>query len=102
MASTLPWTILRAGGLTDQSGTGRVQLGTRIPFGDISRADVAPTAVAVPASIGHAWGLVNGTVPVTEAVAPVAAGRRPRPTARNLAAAASRPATRRLKSCSLP
>ncbi len=35
MASTLPWTILRPGGLTDQPGTGRVQLGTHVPFGDI-------------------------------------------------------------------
>jgi NAD(P)H-binding len=52
MASTLPWTILRPGGLTDQPGTGRVQLGTHVPFGDIPRADVAA----------------------------VAAGRRPRPT----------------------
>jgi hypothetical protein len=70
MASTLPWTILRPGGLTDQPGTGRVQLGPHAPFGDIPRADVAATAVAVlasPASVGHAWGLVSGTAPVTEA-----------------------------------
>ena len=62
MASTLLWTILRPGGLTDQPGTGRVQLGTHVPFGDIPRADVAATAVATlasPASVGHAWGLVS-------------------------------------------
>jgi len=64
MASTLPRTILRPGGLTDQPGTGRIQLGTHVPFGDIPRADVAATAVsalASPASAGHAWGLVSGT-----------------------------------------
>jgi uncharacterized protein YbjT (DUF2867 family) len=67
MASALPWTILRSGGLTDQPGTGRVQLGTHVPFGDIPRADVAATAVAAlasPASAGHAWGLVSGTPPL--------------------------------------
>ena len=79
MASTLPWTILRPGGLTDQPGTGRVQLGTHVPYGDIPRADVAATAVAAlasPASAGHAWSLVRGTTPVTEAVAAAAAGQR--------------------------
>jgi hypothetical protein len=54
MASTLTWAILRPGGLTDQPGTGPVQLGTHVPFGDIPRADVA--ALASPASAGHAWG----------------------------------------------
>jgi len=81
MASTLPWTILRPGGLTDQPGTGRVQLGTHVPFGDIPRADVAATAIAAPAtpaSAGHAWSLVSGTAPVTEAVAAAAAGQRER------------------------
>jgi uncharacterized protein YbjT (DUF2867 family) len=77
VASTLPWTILRPGGLTDQPGTGRVQLGAHVPFGDIPRADVAATAVAVlasPASAGRAWSLVSGTTPVTEAVTAVAEG----------------------------
>ena len=75
MASTVPWTILRAGSLTDQRGTGRVRLGASTPFGDISRADVAATAIAAlasPASAGHAWSLVSGTTPVAKAVAAAA------------------------------
>ena len=78
MTSTLPWTILRPGGLTDQPGTSRVQLGTHVPYGDIPRADVAATAataLASPASAGHAWGRVCGTAPVTEAVTAAAAGQ---------------------------
>jgi uncharacterized protein YbjT (DUF2867 family) len=54
MASTLLWTILRPGGLTDQPGTGRVQLGMHVPFGDIPRADVAATAIAALASSASA------------------------------------------------
>ena len=77
MASTLPWIILRPGGLTDQPGTGRVKLGAHVPFGDIPCADVAATAVAVltsPASADRAWSLVSSTTPVTEAVTAVAEG----------------------------
>jgi NAD(P)H-binding len=68
MASTLPWTILRPGGLTDQPGTGRVQLGTHVPFGDIPRADVVATAIAAlasPASAGQpgAWSAAPTPLP---------------------------------------
>jgi uncharacterized protein YbjT (DUF2867 family) len=43
----LEWTIVRPGGLTDDPGTGRVQLGEHLEPGRISRADVAALLLAV-------------------------------------------------------
>lgn len=39
--SSLDWTILRPGTLTDEPGTGKVELGQAIPYGDVSRDNVA-------------------------------------------------------------
>ncbi len=39
--SSLNWTILRPGTLTDKPGTGKVELGLAIPYGEVSRDDVA-------------------------------------------------------------
>ncbi len=69
--SGLDWTILRPGRLTDDPGTGRIDLGDA-PRGDIPRADVAETVVAVledHRSVGHQWNLVSGDVDVRAAVA---------------------------------
>ncbi|QBR91176.1 SDR family oxidoreductase [Nocardioides euryhalodurans] len=74
-ASALDWTILRPGRLTDDPGTGRVQLGADLPRGDVPRADVAEVVAAVlesPSSIGRQWVLVEGDSPVAEAVAAAA------------------------------
>jgi uncharacterized protein YbjT (DUF2867 family) len=43
----LEWTILRPGVLTDMPGTGRVRLGGRLPWGSVSRDDVAAVLVAL-------------------------------------------------------
>ena len=70
--SGLDWTILRPGRLTDDDGTGLVNLGEDVGHGEIPRADVAAVVVAVldnPASIGRQWNLVGGQTPVDEAVA---------------------------------
>ncbi|WP_370246849.1 NAD(P)H-binding protein [Nocardioides sp.] len=70
-ASDLAWTILRPGRLTDDPPTGRVELGTEVGRGDVTRADVAAVLAAVldePASAAAQWDLVGGTVPVAEAV----------------------------------
>jgi uncharacterized protein YbjT (DUF2867 family) len=70
-ASDLDWTIIRPGRLTDDPGTGRVALGSDVLRGDVTRADVAAVVAAVldvPTAIGKQWNLVNGEVPVGEAV----------------------------------
>jgi len=45
--SPLDWVILRPGTLTDEPGTGRVSAGLAIPYGNIARADVAATLLAL-------------------------------------------------------
>lgn len=39
--SSMDWTILRPGTLTDKPGKGQVELGLAIPYGEVSRDDVA-------------------------------------------------------------
>ncbi|MDN7126915.1 SDR family oxidoreductase [Pseudidiomarina sp. 1APR75-33.1] len=41
MRSDLEWTIVRPGALTDDKGTGRVDIGEHLPAGKIPREDVA-------------------------------------------------------------
>lgn len=75
-SSTLEWTILRPGRLTDHAPTGRVTLGEEVAGGDVTRADVAAVVVVVLANdrtVGRQWELVNGDVPLHQAVA-LAAG----------------------------
>jgi uncharacterized protein YbjT (DUF2867 family) len=69
--SGLGWTILRPGRLTDDPATGLVSLGPDVPRGDVTRADVAAVVAAVldlDSTIGKQWDLVNGDIPVEEAV----------------------------------
>ena len=69
--SGLAWTIIRPGRLTDDPATGKVALGPDVTRGDVTRADVAAVLAAVldaPGTIGRQWDLVNGDVPVEEAV----------------------------------
>jgi uncharacterized protein YbjT (DUF2867 family) len=73
--SGLDWTVVRPGGLTDEPGTGRIQAAERLPRGSISRDDVAATLLAVldePGTIGAAFDLVAGDVPLRDAVAAIA------------------------------
>lgn len=70
-ASDLDWTILRPGHLTDEPATGQVALGADVARGDVTRADVAAVLAAVldvPSSIGQQWNLVNGDLPIDQAV----------------------------------
>ncbi|HWJ08965.1 MAG TPA: SDR family oxidoreductase [Nocardioides sp.] len=70
-ASHLAWTILRPGRLTDDPATGRVALGTDVPRGPVTRADVAAVLAAVldrPDTVGRQWNLVSGDATVEEAV----------------------------------
>jgi uncharacterized protein YbjT (DUF2867 family) len=71
-ASGLDYTIVRPGRLTDDPGTGRVELGEDVQRAEIPREDVAAVLAAVlgePGTIGTTFGLVAGDVPVDEAVA---------------------------------
>jgi uncharacterized protein YbjT (DUF2867 family) len=70
-ASGLEWTVVRPGGLTNDPGTGRVNLGTDVPRGAVTRDDVAQVLAAVlhtPATAGKTVDLIGGDVPVEEAV----------------------------------
>lgn len=69
-AGGLDWTIVRPGGLTDDKGTGQVQVGT-LERGRIPRADVAATLVAVlqtPDTIGKTFDLLTGTEQIQSAL----------------------------------
>jgi uncharacterized protein YbjT (DUF2867 family) len=70
--SSLDWTILEPGGLTDAKGTGKVTLSeAAIPEASIPRADVAAVTVAVlaePRTIGHIYQLTGGKTPIGTAL----------------------------------
>lgn len=70
-ASTLDWTILRPGLLTDEPPTGLVALGADIARGAVPRADVAAVLAGVvdrDDTIGRQWNLVGGDLTVSAAI----------------------------------
>ena len=70
-ASGLDATVVRPGSLTNDAGTGRVNLGERLPRGQVTRDDVAAVLAAVldsPNTIGRTVDLIGGDTPVAEAV----------------------------------
>jgi nucleoside-diphosphate-sugar epimerase len=71
-ASSLEWTVVRPGGLTDDPGRGTIaaaaSLGRR---GDISRDDVAATLMVClgePGTAGKTFEVIQGDVPIAEAL----------------------------------
>jgi uncharacterized protein YbjT (DUF2867 family) len=70
--SSLKWTILEPGELTDKPGTGKVTLSeAAIDVGAIPRADVAAAVVAVlaePKTAGHTFQLVGGSTAIARAL----------------------------------
>src|SRR3954454_15677686 len=63
MASDLDWTIVRPGMLTDDPGTGRVEIGEHLDRGAVPRDDVAAVihaALHEPSTVGKAFDLVSG------------------------------------------
>jgi uncharacterized protein YbjT (DUF2867 family) len=73
-ASGLDWTIVRPGGLTNDSGTGRVNLGESVSQGQVTRDDVAAVLTAMldsPNTIGRTVELIGGDTPIAEAVAAI-------------------------------
>ena len=70
-ASGLDATVVRPGGLTNDPGTGLVNLGESVPGGQVTRDDVAAVLAAVldsPNTIGRTVDLIGGDTPVAEAV----------------------------------
>ena len=73
-ASRLDATVVRPGGLTNDAGTGRVNLGESVPRGQVPRDDVAAVLAAVldsPNTIGRTMDLIGGDTPIAEAVAAI-------------------------------
>jgi uncharacterized protein YbjT (DUF2867 family) len=69
--SGLDYTILRPGGLTDDPGTGKVQLGERLEYGSVTRQDVAAViaeCLVADNTIGKTFDVLNDGTPVAEAV----------------------------------
>ena len=70
-ASSLKWTIIRPGKLTDDEGTGQVTAGTDTGYGEIPRADVAAViaaALADDSTIGRTIEVISGPTPVADAL----------------------------------
>ncbi len=66
---------MRPGHLTDDAGTGRVEIAESTSRGSIPRADVAAVLVAVldePATAGRSFDLISGDTAISEAVAALA------------------------------
>lgn len=71
MRSSLAWTVIRPGRLTDADPTGRVRIGDRLERGEIARADVAGVIAAVldsPGTVGRAFDVINGETPIADAL----------------------------------
>jgi len=67
----LDWTIVKPGRLTDAPGNELVQAGADVEYGEIPRADVAATLLAVlrtPGTVGKQFNLVSGSEPIKDAL----------------------------------
>jgi nucleoside-diphosphate-sugar epimerase len=74
-ASGLAYTIVRPVRLTDEPGTGKVELAEHVERGEISRDDVAAVLAAVlhtPGTEEKTFEVASGDVPIEEAVASIA------------------------------
>jgi len=69
--SDLDYTIIRPEHLTDDKGTGKINLGSYLPHNDISREDVAEVVVASlqnDKTIKKAFDIENGTTLISDAI----------------------------------
>jgi uncharacterized protein YbjT (DUF2867 family) len=67
----LDWTVVHPGRLTDDAGTGQVQVG-KLDRGEVPRADVAAVIAAAlhdDRTVGKDFDLLTGDTPVAEALA---------------------------------
>ncbi|WP_101952085.1 SDR family oxidoreductase [Mycobacterium sp. 3519A] len=75
--TALDSTIVRPGVLTDEPGTGRVQIAAHTGRGSIPRADVAAVLLAVldtPGTAGQTFEVISGDTPIADAVTTSARG----------------------------
>jgi uncharacterized protein YbjT (DUF2867 family) len=71
-ASSLDYTIVRPGALTDEPGSGLVEVGESLDRGEVPRADVAAVIAAAlvsPNAIGKTFELMSGETPIEDAIA---------------------------------
>jgi uncharacterized protein YbjT (DUF2867 family) len=72
-ASELDWTIVRPGGLTDEPGTGRVEVAPSLRrSGTVTRDDVAAVLAACldePRTVRATFDLLQGETPIAQALA---------------------------------
>jgi uncharacterized protein YbjT (DUF2867 family) len=64
-------TVIRPGHLTNDAGTGRVEISDQTGHGDIPREDVARVLLAVldtPATAGRTFELIAGDTPIAQAI----------------------------------
>ncbi len=69
--TNLDWTILGPSALTDDAGTGKIEMGDGVEGGQVSRDDVAQVAAAVldnPETKGKFLEFNNGDTPIAEAL----------------------------------
>ena len=70
-ASSIDWTIVRPGGLTDEAGTGTVTVGETVERGSIPRADVAAVIVSLlekSSGIHKQFELISGATAIADLV----------------------------------
>jgi uncharacterized protein YbjT (DUF2867 family) len=70
--SSLVWTVIRCGTLTDDPGTGRIAAASHLDAGQIPRADVAAVVLGCliePGTEHRGFDLRSGDLPVTAALA---------------------------------
>lgn len=73
--SGLDWVILRPGTLTDRPGTGKVRAGAAIPYGEVSRDNVATVLAEIIATPGlnrRVIELTDGDTPAPQAIGALA------------------------------
>ena len=71
MESGLDYTIVRPGGLTDDPGTGKVEIAETVESGTVTRDDVAAViaeCLNADNTIGKAFDLLNNGTPIPDAV----------------------------------
>jgi uncharacterized protein YbjT (DUF2867 family) len=80
VGADLDWVIVRPGTLLDDSGTGKVRADVAIPYGEVSRDDVAATLAELidqPKVSRIIFELTQGDMPVSDAVRKLGRERSP-------------------------